>query len=111
MIGTRFGSTLKLVKNMKLIDTKLGSLTALEEKYTDATKMFRGTQQVAEDTMETLDGTITQTPLETQGTLDNPFSLGGENATEEETDAAFEALPEGAWFINPADGQPLQKVG
>ena len=111
LIGTRFGSTLKLVKNMKLIDTKLGSLTALEEKYTDATKMFRGTQQVAEDTMETLDGTITQTPLETQGTLDNPFSLGGENATEEETDAAFEALPEGAWFINPADGQLLQKVG
>ena len=111
LIDTRFGSTLKLVKNMKLIDTKLGSLTALEEKYSSATTLFRGAQEVATDAVEETTSAITSTALPDQGTQTNPFSLGGENATEEETDAAFNALPAGAFFINPADGRLLQKKG
>jgi hypothetical protein len=50
LIDERFSSTLKLVKNMKLIDTKLGSLTALESKYDSATTMFRGAQESGDTT-------------------------------------------------------------
>lgn len=68
-------------------------------------------EQVAQDAVDTVEGSITQTPLEDLGTQTNPYTLGGENADEAETDAAFDALPAGAFFINPADGRLLQKKG
>lgn len=68
-------------------------------------------EQVAQDAVEAVEGSITQTPLEDLGTQTNPYTLGGENADEAETDAAFDALPAGAFFINPADGRLLQKKG
>lgn len=68
-------------------------------------------EQVAQDAVDTVEDTITQTPLEDLGTQTNPYTLGGENADEAETDAAFDALPAGAFFINPADGRLLQKKG
>lgn len=108
LIDVRFGSTLKLVKNMKLIDTKLGSLTALEEKYSSATTLFRGAQEVATDAVEAIADGITSTTLPDQGSRQNPFILG---ETDEEQDKAFNALPAGAFFINPADGRLLQKKG
>ena len=67
--------------------------------------------QLAQDAVDTVQGATTQTPMEDQGTQANPFTLGGDNATEAETDAAFDALPAGAFFINPADGRLLQKKG
>ena len=67
--------------------------------------------QIAEEAVTTVENAITQTKLPDQGTQSNPFSLGGEGATEEETDAAFDSLPVGAYFINPADGRLLRKKG
>jgi hypothetical protein len=54
---------------------------------------------------------VESTELPTQGTQTSPFSLGVEGATDEETDAAFDALPPNSWFINPADGRLLKKEG
>lgn len=107
LISTRFGSTLKLVKNMKLIDTKLGNLTALEEKYTDATKMFRGTPvvqetgegvaQLAQDAVEAATTSITRDTMPKQGTTrETAFTI--------ETQEDFDAVPVGSMFVNPADG-------
>ena len=67
--------------------------------------------QIAQEAVTTVENAVTQTELPDQGTQSNPFSLGGEGATEEETDAAFDSLPVGAYFINPADGRLLQKKG
>ena len=67
--------------------------------------------QLSQDAVDTVEDTITQSPLEDLGTQTNPYSLGGENADEDETDAAFDALPAGSFFINPADGRLLQKKG
>lgn len=54
---------------------------------------------------------VESTELPTQGTQTSPFSLGIEGATDEETDAAFDALPANSWFVNPADGRLLKKEG
>lgn len=101
LISTRFGSTLKLVKNMKLIDTKLGNLTALEEKYPDATKMFRGAS-VAQDAVEAVATATTQDAMPERGTTpETAFTI--------ETQEDFDAVPVGGMFVNPADGRIYTK--
>ena len=68
-------------------------------------------QAFATEAAATAVNAITQTPLTKKGTEKSPFSLGIEGASDEETDAAFDALPANSWFINPADGRLLQKEG
>ena len=46
ILDTRFGQTIKLFNNLKLIDKKLGSLVQLEKKYSSATDLFRGSDEL-----------------------------------------------------------------
>lgn len=57
IITTRFGSTLKLVSNLRMIDGKLQNLNSLTTKYQSATDLFSGGRiaEAVEGVLETLE--------------------------------------------------------
>jgi hypothetical protein len=57
IITTRFGSTLKLVSNLRMIDGKLQNLNSLATKYQSATDLFSGGRiaEAVEGVLETLE--------------------------------------------------------
>lgn len=112
MLGTNFEAIAKLSNNMRLIDTKLRNLTALEEKYSSATVLFRGSpspaptpesQALASEVVDSVQGAITSSTLPPQGsTPDTAFTV----TSEEE----FDRLELGSYFVNPSDGRILRKT-
>lgn len=55
IITTRFGSTLKLVSNLRMIDGKLQNLNSLATKYQSATDLFSGAAEAVKGVLETLE--------------------------------------------------------
>jgi len=98
------GETIKLVRNLKLIDNKVQKLSNLSEKYSSATDVMNLAQepvtQPADQTMPEDD--------QREGTQSNPVQISGDLS---ETDQAniYNNLPSGSFFIDPSDGQVYRK--
>jgi hypothetical protein len=56
IVTARFGKTLKLVSNLRMIDTKLGNLQDLATKYQDDTNLFAGQSEGTTEGSQTTQG-------------------------------------------------------
>ena len=109
ILDTRFGQTIKLFNNLKLIDKKLGSLVQLEKKYSSATDLFRGSDELDAFARQALQDVMNDDRIFSQ-TLD---SLGPDQPQASEGTSISDAAPMAAMRAVPpsTEGSPPSPLG
>lgn len=109
ILDTRFGQTIKLFNNLKLIDKKLGSLVQLEKKYSSATDLFRGSDELDAFARQALQDVMNDDRIFSQ-TLD---SLGPDQPQASEGTSISDAAPMAAMRAIPpsTEGGPTSPLG
>ena len=100
ILDTRFGTTLKLFNNLKMIDKKRGLLLELEKRYPAATQAFRGVQgdpeldAFAQEALSSVmnDDRIFSQTLDSLGP-DQPQASEGTSISDDAPMAAMRAIP------------------
>jgi len=112
ILDTRFGTTLKLFNNLKMIDKKRGLLLELEKRYPAATQAFRGVQgdpELDAFAQEALSSVMNDDRIFSQ-TLD---SLGPDQPQASEATSISDAAPMAAMRAVPpsTEGGPTSPLG
>lgn len=112
ILDTRFGTTLKLFNNLKMIDKKRGLLLELEKRYPAATQAFRGVQgdpELDAFAQEALSSVMNDDRIFSQ-TLD---SLGPDQPQASEATSISDAAPMAAMRAIPpsTEGSPPSPLG
>lgn len=109
ILDTRFGQTIKLFNNLKLIDKKLGSLVQLEKKYSSATDLFRGSDELDAFARQALQDVMNDDRIFSQ-TLD---SLGPDQPQASEATSISDAAPMAAMRAIPpsTESSPPSPLG